>query len=134
MRELCVQQAWPRGNGLTMPPQPWPLAILSATALFIPALFIGRVTWAGSAREYNEDRSFWRDWHAKYDRYSTRDGKHNLNNASLPSEWPRARANVTCLCGATVENAPSDEAALAAFQKHLDKHEPERIDLGERHG
>lgn len=69
-------------------------------------------------RAYEE---FWRDWHAKYDRYATRNGQHKLNHMGS--------RGAVCICGARYYNAPED-VLLAAFQEHLDENEPPQVDLG----
>ena len=91
-------------------------------------------SWQGRTRimrgkELRDYEAFWEDWHAKYDRYATRNRKHFLNSVSLPSEYPHNRA--VCICGAEYVNAPDDQSLLRAFQAHLDKNEPERVDLAQ---
>jgi hypothetical protein len=80
------------------------------------------------SRQYDQ---FWKDWHAKYDRYRTSNGKHELNSISLPSEYPYNRA--LCTCGFEVKNAANDGELLTAFQEHLDIHQPPVLDLAALH-
>lgn len=82
-------------------------------------------------KSLTEYEAFWADWHSKYDRYRTRNGKHFLNSISMPGEYTYNHA--VCICGAEYVNAPVGRTLLDAFQSHLDDNEPDRIDLSGTH-
>lgn len=110
---------------------PWPIAYLWVAAMFLPLLLVGEVAHAADSTHWREYDQFWKDWHAKYDRYRTRNGKHKLNSISLPSEHPYNGA--VCTCGFAVKNAADDGELLTAFQEHLDLNEPPVLDLAALH-
>jgi len=76
-----------------------------------------RIIRGKEKREYDQH---WVEWHAKYDKYTTSNGKHKLNMTNAHE--------IACLCGDSFYGGTEDQR-LVALTAHLAVSEPVRIDV-----
>lgn len=77
--------------------------------------------------ELSEYEAGWRAWRAKYGGHRTRDGRHYVNSSGGSGGQD---THLHCKCGFSIVNAPNEELLLTELRKHIEKHQPEQVDLG----